>query len=143
MKYRVQIYLSGSPIYVAYLYSTYTVTRVMTFKLWWNCDVLFEAADFQNLDYTVCIIHVGIDTSHVCQFNLLSHVGLSRQYSTSRSCWLRQFYNAGRQAYIKAQYFFVSHVLLSAMLLPRLPLVTLAVTCPLNTTCQHDSSSKL
>ena len=47
MKYTVQIYLSGSSIHVAYLY----LTRVITYKLWWNCDVLFQPNDFRNLAY--------------------------------------------------------------------------------------------
>ena len=40
---------SGSFIYVAFLY----ITRAITYKLQWNCDVLLEPTDFQNLAYNI------------------------------------------------------------------------------------------
>ena len=56
MKNTVQLYRSGSSIHVAYLY----LTRVITNKLWWNCDVFSQPNDFQNLAYNT---HIGLDTS--------------------------------------------------------------------------------
>ena len=41
-KYTVQLHLSGSSVHVAYLY----LTRVICYKLHWNCDILLEPTDF-------------------------------------------------------------------------------------------------
>ena len=54
-KYTIQLHLSGSFVHVAFLY----ITRAITYKLRWNCDVLLEPTDFQNLAYN---IHVGLLT---------------------------------------------------------------------------------
>ena len=54
-KYTIQLHLSSSFIHVVFLYIH--VTREITFQLQWNCDVLLEPTDFQNLAYN---IHVGL-----------------------------------------------------------------------------------
>ena len=55
MKYTIPLHLSDSFIHVPFLH----VTRATTYKLRWNCDVLLEPIDFQNLPY---IIHVELLT---------------------------------------------------------------------------------
>ena len=40
--YTVQLHLSGSSIHVAYLY----LTRVISYKVRWNCDILLEPTNF-------------------------------------------------------------------------------------------------
>ena len=48
-KHTIQLHLSGSFIYVVFLY----ITRAITHKLQWNGDVLLKPTDFQNLAYNI------------------------------------------------------------------------------------------
>ena len=57
MKYTLQLHLSGSFIHVPFLY----ITRAITYKLWWNCDVLLEPTDFQNLAYHIHIALLALN----------------------------------------------------------------------------------
>ena len=55
IKCRTQLHPSGSFIHVVLL----CLTRAITYKLRWKCDVLLELTDFQDLAYN---IHVGLLT---------------------------------------------------------------------------------